>query len=841
MAKLQTNRLLPYGPDDAKIYWIGEAPGREENNIGIPFVGTAGQLKKRVWNKKGIIHSDQKIHNVFDQQPPYNNLGYFYENKGCTKLTWEGREHLERLRLWLERALKRRTLTGEGPNLLVALGKTPMFHLCGKKRPYKWRGSILPCTLVPGFKVYPTLHPSHVNRTMEETAVKLTGQKKAEAQNALPLFEIDMDRIKIQAEFPEIRRPQRKFDTNLSFKEIMDRLGWILQNLPKQLSVDIETKPNPVTGPVLWFIGFSPKPDWAFTVPFLTKNQFCWTIDEEMQLMRLISQIFLHPQILKIFQYGNYDQAILGRYYGLRVRRGTWGDTMYSHQATYPYLWKGLEVLTSIYTWEPYYKDEGKINLGSKTDESEANYNCKDCAVTREIYPITVENARELKTYEGYKRTMEVMPSHLAMSIRGVRIDQEGKRNLGKEFEELADKNEKIVKDYCGYEVNLNSYSQKAKLLYGYMGLELQFPYGGKKKGKVTTNKNALNKLKRIYHKTKKGKIVAAILDYQKFSKLASTYTSMKLDADGRLRTSYNIISTFRTNASSSHYGGSRKEDREGGNLQTIPKRTVEGKKVRKLFIPDEGKVLLTSDRVQAEAQVVAYLSNDIRRIEMYLEGWDVHWYNARLIFGIPENVPYQPKALWRDQITKEEHTLEQYRHIGKTIVHAGNYGMGPYKLQEILALEDFIFEFKECKAFIEIHRQNNPLLGEWQRGIREELRTTRTLISPIGRKRDFPGRFNHNLYNAGYAFKPQNTVGEITEITIQRIFDELEPKYQPLMNVHDEVIGQCKPEDVDWAVAEIKRLSSYPIEINGRVLDIPVDFKVGMNWRDTKDYGQAA
>jgi len=342
MKRLKSNRLKPFGPPEAKIYWIGEAPGREEDEQLEPFVGEAGRLKKRVWAKKGIIRSDQMLHNIFDQRPPYNRVSYFYEDKGRNKLTWEGREHLERCRLWLEEALKMRQRTGKGPNLLVALGEVPLYHLTGKKKPYKWRGSVLPCTLVPGFKVYPTLHPSHVNRRQQESAVKLQGHKKEEAQNALPLFEIDMDRILIQSEFPEIRNPERKFETIKDYHEAKQRLEWILKEKPTQLAVDIETKPNPVVGPVLWFIGFSPKPEWAFTIPFLWKNQFCWSIDEEMELMKLISLIFLHKEILKVFMNGNYDLAILGRYYGLRLADGTWGDIQYCHQATYPYLWKRL-------------------------------------------------------------------------------------------------------------------------------------------------------------------------------------------------------------------------------------------------------------------------------------------------------------------------------------------------------------------------------------------------------------------------------------------------------------------------------------------------------------------
>lgn len=792
----------------------------------------------RVLAKKRMLRSNYLFYNIFNQRPPRNYIGYFYEDKKPsqrTKLTWEGREHVERFRLWLEKVWEKKQRTGEGPNLIVALGRQAMYHLTGKKRIYKWRGSLLPCTLVPGFKVYPTLHPSHVNRTMNEEKVKLQGQKKERAQNALPLFEIDMDRILIQMEYPELTHPERKFDISLGFAQLREKLRDLIENPRwRQISVDIETLQSDV-GPLVWCIGFSPSPDYAFTVPLLfTRTQsFAWSIDEEMELIRLISELFLKKDKLKIFQGGLYDLAILGRYYGLRLYKGTYGDTMYCHHASYPYLWKGLEVLASIYTWEPYYKDEGRISIGSRTDESEFNYNCKDCAVTREVYPVVESNARELNTYEGYKRTMSILPAHLAMTIRGVLIDTERKTKLSQDFKLKAEENAAFVTKYAWEDINLNSNPQLNRLLYGMLGLDLQ---KSRKTGKVTSDKNALNKLRRIYRGTKNGEIVQALMDYKKFSKLASTYTDMKLDVDGRMRTSYSLVSTWRMNSSSSPYGGFTKEDREGGNLQNIPKRTEEGKMVRRLFIPDPGKVLLCFDRRQAEAMFVAWDSRDQTRIRMFLEGWDVHWYNAKLIFGIPEDIKYNPKFKWKDPITKEYHTLAEYRDIGKTIVHAGNYGMGPYKLQEILALQGFIFEFRECKNFLQFHKARNPLLLEWQRQIREQVRLTRTLVNHNGRKREFMGRMNVNLYNAAYAFKPQNYVGELTEVTLQTVHENLMETYQLLINVHDEGVGQCYPKDIKSNIKRITELSRFPIDIHGKTLDIPVDFKIGLNWADGKE-----
>jgi len=768
--RLMTKVVPPLGNLNSEIYWFGEAPGREENKLVEPFRGDAGQFLTRVMAKKRIIRSDQLLHNIFSQQPPGNNIAYYYTDKNKTKLTWEGREHVERLRIWLEKILERRKRTGKGPNLLTALGRQAMFHLAGKKRIYKWRGTVLPCTLVPGFKVYPTLHPSHVMRTMNEEGVKLQGEKKKMSMNALPLFEIDMDRILLQSESSTFTPPQRTFEIDLSFTETISRLETLLTSKIAYVAVDIETLQGQ-EGPLVWKVGFSPRPDFAFSIPFISKGQFHWPLDEEAYIWRKISQIFLHPTMLKIFQGGSYDLAVLGRYYGLRVAKGTWADTMHCHHASYPYLWKRLEVQTSIYTWEPYYKDEGRVSVGSRTDEAEGRYNCKDCAVTREIYPITVENAKELKTWEGYKRTMSILPSHLGMTLRGVRIDQEGKKKLGAEFKDMAIKAKSIITELVGEDINLNSSQQKTRLLYGYLGLEIQFKRGTKK---PTADKNALNKLKRKYKGKQEGKFVEAMLDYAKFAKLASTYTDMRLDPDGRVRTAYSLVSTWRMNSSSSPFGGWTKADREGGNLQNIPVRTEEGRMVRRLFIADPGMVMLNSDRRQAEAMFVAWDSQDRARIKMFIEGWDVHWYNAKLIFGIPDSVVYIKKAKWQDNITYETHTLKEYRDIGKTIVHAGNYGMGPFKLQEVLALQGFIFELKECKAFLAKHKARNPFLLQWQREIREEVRSTRTLITPLNRKREFMGRFNASLYNAAYAFRPQSTIGELTEITIQRIWNNV-------------------------------------------------------------------
>jgi len=162
--RLTTRIVPPHGPIGATICFIGEAPGEVEDRCGLPFQGPAGQFHDRCLSQVGIVRSETLHTNLFNQRPPKNNAGYFFQDSKCTKLTWEGEEHVEALRMWLESL---RT-NGSPPNILVSLGRHAMRFLTGKSRINKWRGSVVPCTLSPGYKVYIMYHPSYVNRLINE-------------------------------------------------------------------------------------------------------------------------------------------------------------------------------------------------------------------------------------------------------------------------------------------------------------------------------------------------------------------------------------------------------------------------------------------------------------------------------------------------------------------------------------------------------------------------------------------------------------------------------------------------------------------------------------------------
>ena len=816
MERLKTN-IVPFdGPRDAEMCFVGEAPGEQEDSALKPFIGSAGQLLDRCFRTVGIARTEVLLGNIFSQRPPNNKIVYYFQDKKCTKPTWEGEEHIAHLKKFLE------ARKAEGKvNLLIALGAVPTFILTGKKRITKWRGSVLPCTLVEGFKVYCCFHPSYVNRLMNEPEERLLGEKKKQQQNALPLFLRDLERVIEQSSTRIFSPPQREFKVVSSAQEAISELDNLEEGV---VAVDIETLFSD-EGPLHWCIGFASSPEKAFVIPFLKARKFAWALQGEARILQAISRLFLDKGVKKVFHNCLFDLSVLGRYYGLRCADGSVEDSMLCYHASYPYLKKALETLTSIYTWEPYYKDDGKVWDGRRiSDTAEFAYNAKDCHVTREIWPLVERDAKELGTWEGYRRTMSVIPSLLAMQIRGVRINIEKKKELQKIFSQKVVEAETALLEATGQTWNLNSSPQMIRLVYGYLGMPMQYNHKTKK---PTTDKDALNRLRR---KHPENKVLKSIVDHRKFAKLSGTYAAMKVEKDNRIRTSYSFISTYRLSSSESIFG-------KGGNLQNIPVRTEEGRLVRSLFIADEGLVLLASDLAQAEARVVAWLSNDLRMIEAFLAGEDTHWLNAQMIFKIPSSVKYIPNALWRDSFTNLEHPLKFYRDLSKSIVFAAFYGMGYIMLQTILIREEVYFQAALCKRVLHHYKINNPMLTSWQNATKEEVRATITLTSPspFNRKRVFRGRLSDNLFRSALAFRPQSVVGEILEVAIQEL-ESTSTVLTPLLNVHDEVVGQCRREDIPTAMTEAKSALEIPLEINNRELIIPCDFKSGSDWGNLKE-----
>lgn len=321
------------GPIPAKIAFVGEAPGEQEELIGLPLVGKSGQEFTSMLQEAGIERKHCYLTNVLWTRPPGNKLDSFLISKrDCppgyslpavkqgSYLHPSLLSELERLRL---------ELTTARPNLVVALGNTATWALTGSSKISSSRGAVAESTLVPGLKVLPTYHPAAVLRNWSWRVIVIQDLLKAARE----------------MEYPEIRRPARRITIN---PQALDA-KYFLEDAAQApiLSCDIETEKRQIT-----IIGFATSVSRGFVIPFWDKRKpdfsYFSEADELLVWDCVAALLRKHPRVL--FQNGLYDVQYLWRM-GIPVP-GFTDDTMLLHHSMFPELPKSLEFLGSIYTNE---------------------------------------------------------------------------------------------------------------------------------------------------------------------------------------------------------------------------------------------------------------------------------------------------------------------------------------------------------------------------------------------------------------------------------------------------------------------------------------------------------
>lgn len=335
-----------------KIALIGEAYGEHEERERQPFVGPSGYELTKMLYEAGIHRADCFLTNVFNRKPPSNRIEAFCGAKKSAIADYPALIKGKYVRAEFEPELERlsQELIEVNPNLIIALGNTALWAMCGKTFISKMRGTTMLSThTVVGFKVLPTYHPSAVLRQWE----------------LRPTTVIDLMKASRELEYPEIRRPKRLIWIEPSLEDINDfRRRYI--DRAKILSVDIET-----SGTFITCIGFAPDSKTAIVIPFNDSRKLgrnYWPTQQiELQVWQVIREILADEKIPKLFQNGMYDIAFLWRAYGLKVKNAS-EDTMLLHHALQPESLKGLGFLGSIYTDEGSWKQMRQKETTIKKD-----------------------------------------------------------------------------------------------------------------------------------------------------------------------------------------------------------------------------------------------------------------------------------------------------------------------------------------------------------------------------------------------------------------------------------------------------------------------------------------
>lgn len=779
--------IPPEGPRDAKIVIAGEAPGATEDREGRPFVGAAGKVLDALLAEAGIKREACYITNVVKTRPPNNNFEVMYEGKGkARKPTFALLEAIEALHA---------EIASIRPNVIVPLGNEALKAVMSTSHAWQgnitdWRGSIIDTTLG---KVIPTFHPAALMRQWSWRPVAL----------------LDMQKVARESAFPDVRRMPRRLEVMPTFDDCMRELRRMRFAPMSKVAFDIETEAGQITA-----IAFSDRPEWAISIPFwFGMSGNLWSEEEEFELWRAVTDLLEDPTVGKIAQNAQYDITFLADCMDIHVA-GLIFDTLVAQHVCYPEMPADLGFLCSIYTDQPYYKSM----IDTQDMREFFTYNALDACVTLEVSQALEIELKDLGLTDFYYQHAHKMIEPLIdMARKGVRIDVDARKAEAKRLEASIKEATAQLEAQVGHPLNVASNKQMCDWLY----TELRLPPVLKRRSTGGSTPTADDDALASLDKKHAIPAVKTVLAIREQSKILSTYMTPALSPDGRFRASYKIHGTETGRLSSGKY-----IDGTGGNIQNVPhgnpKDPTDPINVcRRIFIPDPGNVFVECDLSQAEARVVAYLAGEERLIKSFDAGGDIHRRNAANMYGKPES-----------EITFDE------RQLAKRAVHGLNYGMGVNTFAEQCEIS-----VPEARRVRNLYFSMFPQIELWQKKVAADLRKSRIMTTPMGRKRLFLAQYSEQLIKEALAFVPQSTVADITNralVDLHAKLPAIDPRCRLAITVHDSIIAECPLELAETVRKAVVDSMTLPLKIGRRVLTIPVDSKVLVNWNDEQPKGAA-
>lgn len=416
------------------------------------------------------------------------------------------------------------------------------------------------------------------------------------------------------------------------------------------------------------------------------------------------------------------------------------------------------------------------------------------------------ENLEAELTKTGQKKLFDEIEMPLAkvladMESYGFLVDSDGLKELSSELEERIGVIEKEIYDLVGYEFNLNSPKQLGVALFEKLGL----PAKKKTKSGYSTGAEVLESLKYAHP------AVSLLLNYRQLAKLKSTYADGLVTcvaADGRIHSTFNQTEARTGRISSSE-----------PNLQNIPVRTKEGKRLRKYFIAPPGKVLCDADYSQIELRVLASIANDENMINAFSGGTDIHTATAAQVFGLPE-----------EMITPE------LRSRAKAVNFGIVYGIGAFSLSKDIGVTR-----AEADRYIKNYLASYPSVAAYMENTIEQAKKTGYVTTYYGRRRYLPELSNSNGNLRAFGERVarnapiQGTAADIIKIAMIRVYERLkaeQPDARLILQVHDELIVECNEENAE----KVCDLLEYEMENAAKLaVKLTAEAHYGKNWLEAK------
>ncbi len=602
---------------------------------------------------------------------------------------------------------------------------------------------------------------------------------------------------------PEVHREEYKLIVD---EKALDKLIKELEE-KKEFAFDVEsTSPNPMLAEPVGF-SFATDKGKAYYLPFAHLTRLGEKQLKKDLVFKKLKPILASKQYKKIGQNLKYDYIVLKRA-GIELE-GIYFDTMIASYLINPRRrTHNLDELALEYLGHKMisFKDIAGKGKAQKTFpeidlKTACRYSGEDADITYRLYqvlsPLLKEQELERLYFEVELPLMLVLAR---MEMTGVKVDAEKLRALSKELRQREEALKKEIYQLAGKEFNIDSPRQLGEVLFD----QLHLPRKKKTKTGYSTSYEVLVELAKVHP------LPAKIIEYRSLSKLRSTYTDSLLELinpqTGRIHTSYNQTITATGRLSSSE-----------PNLQNIPARTQEGRRIREAFVAEKGFKILSADYSQIELRILAHFSGEPALIEAFERGEDIHKNTAVRVFGV-----------------KPEEVNEELRRRAKVINFGVIYGMSDFGLAQELGIDQ-----KEAKKYIEQYFERHPKVREFLDQILEQARKNLYITTILGRRCYFPDINSKNQMARKAAEREainapmQGSAADIIKLAMVKIdalLRERNMKSKMIMQVHDELVFEAKEDEIDELKEIIKKEMEGAVKLR---VPIKVDIGIGENWAE--------
>lgn len=400
-----------------------------------------------------------------------------------------------------------------------------------------------------------------------------------------------------------------------------------------------------------------------------------------------------------------------------------------------------------------------------------------------------------------FEMEMPLMTVLAEMQQAGCKADADQLCAFGEQLDtRIAALTEQIY-EAAGHEFNIQSSKQLGVVLFEELGL----PYKKKTKTGYSTSAEVLESLAG-YHP-----MIADVLEYRQLTKLKSTYVDglLKVIApDGRIHSHFQQTVTATGRLSS-----------VDPNLQNIPVRTELGRELRRMFVAEQGRVLVDADYSQIELRVLAHVADDDAMIEAFRGGQDIHATTASKVYGVPV-----------------EEVTPQMRSSCKAVNFGIVYGISDFSLAQDIGVTR-----KEAAAFIQSYLDTYPGVHHYMESIKQSARETGYVETLFGRRRALPElnskNFNLRSFGERAAMNTpiQGTAADIIKIAMLRVRDRLKAEgfeARLILQVHDELILEAPEHEAERAAVLLREEMEHAAELR---VPLVAEAKIGHSWYETK------